>query len=173
MKKLKNKDIFKLTLPVMFGYIPLSIAYAILGVSCNIDTRVLVLFSLFVYAGSGQFLLVALLSAGTNLTEVFIATFHLNLRHMFYTISLMSDIVNLKIDVNSSFWLLLCVMLVAGVATFLTRALPYFCLKNKSQNKTLIYLEKNSALFVMVILVFYALKKLIQTHTTQLKFYQF
>lgn len=71
----------------------------------------------------------------------------------------MSDIVNLKIDVNSSFWLLLCVMLVAGVATFLTRALPYFFLKNKSQNKTLIYLEKNSALFVMVILVFYAFKK--------------
>lgn len=85
----------------------------------------------------------------------------------------MSDIVNLKIDANSSFWLLLCVMLVAGVATFLTRALPYFFLKNKSQNKTLIYLKKNSALFVMVILVFYALKKLIQTHTTQLKFYQF
>ena len=130
------------------------------------------LFSLFVYAGSGQFLLVALLSAGTNLAEVFIATFLLNLRHS-YTISLMSDIVNLKIDVNSSFWLLLCVMLVAGVATFLTRALPYFFLKNKSQNKILIYLEKNSALFVMVILVFYALKKLIQTHTTQLKFYQF
>ncbi|WP_304342317.1 AzlC family ABC transporter permease [Campylobacter ureolyticus] len=154
---MKNKDIFKLTLPVMFGYIPLSIAYAILGVSCNIDTRVLVLFSLFVYAGSGQFLLVALLSAGTNLSEVFIATFLLNLRHS-YTISLMSDIVNLKIDANSSFWLLLCVMLVAGVATFLTRALPYFFLKNKSQNKTLIYLEKNSALFVMVILVFYALK---------------
>ncbi|WP_311337203.1 AzlC family ABC transporter permease [Campylobacter ureolyticus] len=150
----------------------LNIAYAILGVSCDIGTRVLVLFSLFVYAGSGQFLLVALLSAGTNLAEVFIATFLLNLRHS-YTISLMSDIVNLKIDVNSSFWLLLCVMLVAGVATFLTRALPYFFLKNKSQNKTLIYLEKNSALFVMVILVFYALKKLIQTHTTQLKFYQF
>ncbi|MCR8699574.1 AzlC family ABC transporter permease [Campylobacter ureolyticus] len=147
-------------------------AYAILGVSCDIDARVLVLFSFFVYAGSGQFLLVAFLSAGTNLSEVFIATFLLNLRHS-YTISLMSDIVNLKIYANSSFWLLLCVMLVAGVATFLTRALPYFFLKNKSQNKTLIYLEKNSALFVMVILVFYALKKLIQTHTTQLKFYQF
>lgn len=85
----------------------------------------------------------------------------------------MLDLINLKIDANSSFWLLLSVMVVAGVATFLTRALPYFFLKNKSQNKTLIYLEKNSALFVMVILVFYALKKLIQTHTTQLKFYQF
>lgn len=70
----------------------------------------------------------------------------------------MLDLINLKIDANSSFWLLLCVMVVAGVATFLTRALPYFFLKNKSQNKTLIYLEKNSALFVMVILVFYALK---------------
>ncbi|EPH08141.1 hypothetical protein HMPREF9309_01396 [Campylobacter ureolyticus ACS-301-V-Sch3b] len=68
------------------------------------------------------------------------------------------DLINLKIDSNSSLWLLLCVMVVAGVATFLTRALPYFFLKNKSQNKTLIYLEKNSALFVMVILVFYALK---------------
>lgn len=96
VEKLKNKDIFKPTLPVMFGYIPLSMAYAILGVSCDIDAKVLVLFSFFVYAGSGQFLLVALLSTGTNLAEVFIATFLLNLRHMFYTISLMSDIVNLK-----------------------------------------------------------------------------
>lgn len=106
-----------------------------MGVSCDIDAIVLVLFCFFVYAGSGQFLLVAFLSAGTNLVEVFIATFLLNLRHS-YTILLMSDIVKLKIDANSSFWLLLCVMLVAGVATFLTRALPYFFLKNKSQNKT-------------------------------------
>ncbi|GKH60392.1 hypothetical protein CE91St25_07280 [Campylobacter ureolyticus] len=67
-----------------------------MGVSCDIDARVLVLFSFFVYAGSGQFLLVALFSAGTNLAEVFIATFLLNLHHMFYAISLMSDIVNLK-----------------------------------------------------------------------------
>lgn len=70
----------------------------------------------------------------------------------------MLDLINLKIDANSSFWLLLSVMVIAEVATFSTRALPYFFLKNKSQNKTLIYLEKNSALFVMVILVFYALK---------------
>lgn len=118
-----------------------------MGVSCDIDARVLVLFSFFVYARSGQFLLVAFLSAGTNLSEVFIATFLLNLRHS-YTISLMSDIVNLKIYANSSFWLLLCVMLVAGVATFLTRALPYFFLKNKSQNKTLIYLEKKIVLYL-------------------------
>ena len=47
VEKLKNKDIFKPTLPVMFGYIPLSMAYAILGVSCDIDAKVLVLFSFF------------------------------------------------------------------------------------------------------------------------------
>lgn len=68
------------------------------------------------------------------------------------------DLINLKIDANSSFWLLLCVMVVAGVVTFLTRSLPYFFLKNQTQNKTLLYLDKNGALFIMIILIFYALK---------------
>lgn len=55
VKKLKNKDIFKLTLPVVFGYIPLSMAYAILGVSCDIDARVLVLFSFLFMLEVGSF----------------------------------------------------------------------------------------------------------------------
>lgn len=40
---------------------------------------------------------------GTNLAEIFIATFLLNLRHMFYTISLMSDISKLKFKLYTLF----------------------------------------------------------------------
>jgi 4-azaleucine resistance transporter AzlC len=45
--------------------------------------------SLFVYAGSGQFLAIALLAAGAGLTEFAIATLLLNFRHAFYGLSLL------------------------------------------------------------------------------------
>lgn len=90
------KEIFKHTLPVMFGYIPLGMAYAILGVSLEIPAWFIALASVIVYAGSGQFLLVGLIGMGSNLLSIFIATFLLNLRHMFYAISLLSDISALK-----------------------------------------------------------------------------
>ncbi|MDD4332198.1 MAG: AzlC family ABC transporter permease, partial [Methanosarcinaceae archaeon] len=48
------------------------------------------LMSVFIYAGSGQFLAVALLVAGAGLAEFIIATLLLNLRHSFYGLSLLN-----------------------------------------------------------------------------------
>lgn len=90
------KEIFKLSLPVLFGYVPLGAAYALLAVSVGLPTWTVILASVVVYAGSGQFLLVTLLGMGTTLVEIFVATFLLNLRHFFYTTSLLGDITKLK-----------------------------------------------------------------------------
>lgn len=89
----RNKDLFisafKTTIPVLLGYIPLGMAFGFLLDGAGYHWIYAFLMSLFVYAGSGQFLAVALLAAGVGLTEFVIATLLLNLRHAFYGLSLL------------------------------------------------------------------------------------
>lgn len=77
------------TLPVMFGYLPLGAAFGILAIKVGIPWWGALLMSLVIYAGAGQFLAVALLSAGAGLVEVAVATLMLNSRHLFYGLSLL------------------------------------------------------------------------------------
>lgn len=88
--------IFKNTIPVAFGYISLAMTYGILAQNAGMPIWAIILASVIVYAGSGQFLLVSLLSAGAGLLEIFVASFLLNLRHMFYALTLLSEILALK-----------------------------------------------------------------------------
>ncbi|WP_292388072.1 AzlC family ABC transporter permease [Methanosarcina sp. UBA5] len=89
----RNKDLFitafKTTIPVLLGYIPLGMAFGFLLDGAGYHWIYAFIMSLFVYAGSGQFLAVALLSAGAGLTEFAIATLLLNFRHAFYGLSLL------------------------------------------------------------------------------------
>lgn len=78
-----------LTLPVMFGYLPLGAAFGILAVEVGMPIWAALLMSLLIYAGAGQFLAVALLAAGAGLVEVAVATLMLNSRHLFYGLSLL------------------------------------------------------------------------------------
>jgi 4-azaleucine resistance transporter AzlC len=79
----------KTTVPVFLGYIPLGMAFGFLLNGAGYHWIYAFLMSLFIYAGSGQFLAVALLAAGAGLTEFVIATLLLNLRHSFYGLSLL------------------------------------------------------------------------------------
>lgn len=83
------KEAGKLTLPVMFGYLPLGAAYGILAVEVGVPWWAAVMMSLVIYAGAGQFLAVALLAAGAGLMELAVATLMLNSRHLFYGLSLL------------------------------------------------------------------------------------
>ena len=89
----QNKEIFisafKTTIPVLLGYIPLGMAFGLLLDGAGYHWIYAFLMSLFVYAGSGQFLAVALLAAGAGLTEFVVATLLLNFRHAFYGLSLL------------------------------------------------------------------------------------
>lgn len=49
-------------------------------------------------------------------------------------------------------------ILVAMLATMLTRFLPYILLKKRSDHWVLIHLQKNMGLLIMIILVIYSLK---------------
>lgn len=49
-------------------------------------------------------------------------------------------------------------ILAASIATILTRFLPYWLFKKKTQNHHLVYLQKTSGLVIMAILTIYAMK---------------
>ncbi|ARJ56566.1 branched-chain amino acid transport protein, AzlC family [Campylobacter cuniculorum DSM 23162 = LMG 24588] len=89
---IKQENIFILTLPIFMGYISLGAAFGILASSNGFSLFEVVLSSLIVYAGAGQFVLVALIVSGAGFLEIFITLFILNFRHFFYTLALITDL---------------------------------------------------------------------------------
>lgn len=90
MKKtsLKNlKFAFIQSLPVLFGYIFLGIAFGILLQQVGYNFIWAFFISLVVFAGSLQFVLVTFLGAGTALPVVALMTLFINSRHIFYGLS--------------------------------------------------------------------------------------
>ena len=76
------------TVPVLTGYLFLGAGFGILLEQSGLGVLWAFLTSLLIYAGSGQFLLVGLLSSGASLLSIGIATLLVNARHLFYGISL-------------------------------------------------------------------------------------
>lgn len=72
----------------MAGYIFLGIAFGLLLQSIGYGPIWALLMSLFIYAGSAQFLAAQLLAAGATLTHVALMTLLLNFRHLFYGLSM-------------------------------------------------------------------------------------
>lgn len=89
MKRKALKTVFLDTLPVLTGYIFLGAGFGIL-LAEQTDKGFLwaLLMSIFMFAGSGQYLAVSLIASGSSLISAAIATFLINARHIFYGISL-------------------------------------------------------------------------------------
>ncbi len=87
-------SIFKLTIPVMMGYIPLGMAFGLLLSKMMIPWYYAFFMSTFIFAGSGQFLALTLFASQASILEIGIATFLLNLRHSFYGLSMVSTFKN-------------------------------------------------------------------------------
>jgi len=87
-----NSSVFRLTLPILFGYLPLGMAFGVLFTT-QLDYAwwAAPLMGVVIYAGAGQILAVSLLAASAGLLEVFIAMFVLNARHLFYGLSLLGQ----------------------------------------------------------------------------------
>ena len=83
-------EAFKDSAPVMFGYVPLGMAFGVLFQSLGYHWLFAPLAGVIIYAGSAQFMAVGLLAAGVSYAEAFIATLVLNSRHIFYGLSVMS-----------------------------------------------------------------------------------
>lgn len=84
------KTAFKKTIPVMAGYLFLGIAFGILMSNSGYSVLWSILMSVFIYAGTAQFLAVSLLTAHAPFLQVALLTFILNFRHFFYGISMIT-----------------------------------------------------------------------------------
>jgi 4-azaleucine resistance transporter AzlC len=87
-------SIVKVTVPVMMGYIPLGMAFGLLLSSLLIPWYYAFYMSVFIFAGSGQFLALSLFASQATILEIGVATFLLNLRHTFYGLSMISTFKN-------------------------------------------------------------------------------
>jgi 4-azaleucine resistance transporter AzlC len=83
------------TIPILSGYIVLGSAYGILMNSKGIPLIWTIFSSIFIYAGSMQFVTVALLATGFDLIGAFMMTLMVNARHLFYGISFLGKYRNM------------------------------------------------------------------------------
>ena len=78
--KLDIKTAIKDTLPTVFGYIGIGLAFGIIASSAGFNPLVVGAMSLFVYAGGAQFITVSMLSSGFPILSIILATFLINSR---------------------------------------------------------------------------------------------
>lgn len=78
---------FHQTIPVLFGYLFLGTAYGILLQQSGFGVGWAFFTSLFIYAGSMQFVLVGFLSGGISFLSAALTTLSVNSRQIFYGIS--------------------------------------------------------------------------------------
>lgn len=94
LKRSHIKTVFLDTLPVLTGYLFLGAGFGILLSESGYGVLWSLLMALFVYAGSGQYLLVSLLSSGASILTTAVYTLLVNARHLFYGISLVDTYKN-------------------------------------------------------------------------------
>ncbi|MBV2182147.1 MAG: AzlC family ABC transporter permease [Castellaniella sp.] len=85
-------SISSLTAPVAMGYIPLGAVFGFLFVQAGGAGWLAIASSLLIYAGAAQFMMVPMLAAGLPVSAIVLATLVLNLRHVFYGLSLLSHL---------------------------------------------------------------------------------
>jgi len=82
------KKAFPYTIPVLTGYLFIGIAFGVMYAEKGYSFLWAILMSLLVYAGSGQYLAVNFFVPGISFLQVIFLTFMVNVRHVFYGISL-------------------------------------------------------------------------------------
>ena len=83
------KKAFPYTIPVLTGYLFIGIAFGAMYAERGYSFWWAGLMSLLVYAGSGQYLGVNFFVPGVSLIQVMVMTLMVNIRHIFYGISLL------------------------------------------------------------------------------------
>ncbi|MCR5250757.1 MAG: AzlC family ABC transporter permease [Lachnospiraceae bacterium] len=86
MKEIKKA--FYRSLPVMAGYVVLGTGFGILLHNAGYGVLWALAMSVFIYAGSMQYLGISLLTGGASVITTVITTIMVNARHLFYSISM-------------------------------------------------------------------------------------
>ena len=88
-KPATHTSLLTLTAPVAMGYLPLGTVFGFLLVQAGGHWSLALASSLLVYAGAAQYMMVPMLAAGMPLAAIALATLVVNLRHVFYGLSLL------------------------------------------------------------------------------------
>ena len=91
----------KSAVPVMLGYGPLGLAFGILAAQQGFTLAMVFFMSLLVYAGSAQFIAVAMLGVGASIWAIIAATFLVNIRHLLMSASLSPHLRGAKAQVQA------------------------------------------------------------------------
>ena len=82
-------SVLTLTTPVAMGYVPLGTVFGFLFVQAGGEWWLAILSSLLVYAGAAQYMMIPMIAAGLPIGTIALATLIVNLRHVFYGLSLL------------------------------------------------------------------------------------
>lgn len=77
------------TLPLVIGAVPFGIIFGTLSTQAGLSAAGTIGMSLFVFAGSSQFIAMGLVGAGTVWPMIVLTTFVVNFRHLLYTATLL------------------------------------------------------------------------------------
>ena len=81
---------FKVTIPVLFGYLAIGIPFGLMLVSAGYPWWLAPIMSVLMYAGAGQYMAVSLFAAGASLSVTALTMLLLNIRHIVYGLSLIT-----------------------------------------------------------------------------------
>lgn len=76
------RDGMRAAWPICIGYIPLGLAFGVIAQKAGFDVLDIAIMSIVVFAGSSQFIAVAMLGAGASPLSIILTTFMVNLRHV-------------------------------------------------------------------------------------------
>ncbi|WHH60303.1 AzlC family ABC transporter permease [Petroclostridium sp. X23] len=88
-------------LPIILGYLPIGFAFGVLASQQNLTIIDIFSMSLFVYAGSSQFIAAAMFASGATAMNIILTTFLVNLRHMLMSASLAPYVKHIPSQVQS------------------------------------------------------------------------
>lgn len=77
------------SIPIGLGYFPIAISFGVAAAQAQIVFEWIVAISIFVFAGAGQFIMVALIASGASALVIVSTVLIINLRHLFYGITLL------------------------------------------------------------------------------------
>ena len=99
-EQLTVKSAIKETLPTVFGYVGIGMAFGIIGRESGFSPVIVLLMSLFIYAGSAQFTTVSMLSGGSPVLSIILATFLVNSRMILMSTTLTNYFKNAPLRQN-------------------------------------------------------------------------
>lgn len=83
-----DKRIWSIVWPVCISFLPIGIAFGVMAQKQNFSPWEVLGFSVIVFAGSAQFIAIAMMSGGFSVFSIVLTTFVVNLRHFLFSSTL-------------------------------------------------------------------------------------